>query len=263
MESLDGKQRCSAVVRYLSNEFKMKLPAYGIKSPTHFKDLPDQLRFRIEGCTLDLKVCSTTLTDPEITLLFNRAQNTKRTTPGEFLNSCTTSYRRRVLNSNSELVSARCSLLTPEKRHDHVAMFARLWYAFKAPSWGPSAPALGAGSFYHKDTPSLQKFWMSEEASDHADEAAFLESLDLLQEIGSMGCPRGTKGIPQTVYVPLYKFLLDYYFKKDNAEAQRTLSDLRALLKSEPKVFGSQVAGNGEGETRRRLILIKERLGKQ
>jgi hypothetical protein len=260
-ESLDGKQRCSAVVRFLSNEFRIKLPEHNITIPTYFKDLPEQLRYQIEDCNLDLKICSTTLAKQQIEDFFNRAQKTKKTTPGEFLNSCTSSYRRRVLDANSERVTALCELLSPGTRHDHVAMFGRLWFAFKSSRPGPSGPSYRP--FYAKDTPTLKAFWMEEDAQDHADEASFLSSLDLLKHISAMGCPRPKGSIPQGTYIPLYKFLLEHYFQKDNEVAQQTLEDLRALFKAEPNVFGTHTAGSGVAEANERFERLKFRLGKK
>ena len=260
-ESLDGKQRCSAVVRFLSNEFRIRLPDHGVTRLTYFKDLPDLLRYRIEDCTLDLKICSTTLTDQEIKDFFNRAQETKKTTPGEFLNSCITSYRRRVFYANDDLVSARCHLLSPGTRHDHVAMFGRLWYAFKS----FLQPALPGGSrpFYARDTPTLQAFWMTEDAEDHDTESAFLESLDLLIDISAIGCPRHHGAVAQCSYIPLYRFLTEFCFRKDDTEARQTLAALKALFHAEPCVFGSGAAGaQGDKEAKHRFNLLKLRLGK-
>ena len=253
-ESLDGKQRCMAVVRFLSGDFRIKLPNFGITTLTKFEDLPEDLRFRIEDCTLDLKISSRTLTEPEIKEFFNRAQKTIKTSPGEFLNSCTTSVCRQIYDANEEYLSALCLLISPGTRHDHVSMFCRLWVAYDSMK-NPKT------SFYAKDTATLERFWTTKTDSDPEDIAVFLESISILRIIHNLGLPRPRGSLPQCTYIPIYRFLLEFYFKKEPASAEQTLTALQGLFSAEPDVFG-QVQGSGETEARGRFNLLKIRLGK-
>lgn len=96
-ESIDGKQRISALVSYLNNEFNWN----GRK----FDELTEDEQIRFENHSLTLMKCTRTLTDDEISSLFSKLQVTKKTTAGEVLNS----------NVNSSIRNKIFSMLNDEK----------------------------------------------------------------------------------------------------------------------------------------------------
>ena len=91
-ESLDGKQRCSAVVGYLNDEYLYMASEPAEMTGRKFSDLPEELQHRLRHqCTLRLRLAQQTLTDAQIQRFFQKRQMAKRTTAGEHLNSCITS----------------------------------------------------------------------------------------------------------------------------------------------------------------------------
>jgi hypothetical protein len=93
-ESLDGKQRCSAVLEYMNNGYRYRLNDVPGMRGKLYKELPRELQRELNGCSLNMQIASRTLTPAEIERFFGRRQDTKRTTCGEHLNSCVDSQLR-------------------------------------------------------------------------------------------------------------------------------------------------------------------------
>ncbi len=91
-ESLDGKQRCSAVVDYLNDLYAYTSAEPADMTGRKFSELTEaqqnELRYQ---CTLRLRIAQQTLTNEQIQRFFQKRQMAKRTTTGEHLNSCITS----------------------------------------------------------------------------------------------------------------------------------------------------------------------------
>ena len=91
-ESLDGKQRCSAVVDYLGNKYAYTASEPAYMTGRKFSELDEKQQTDLKyKCTLRLRNAQQTLTDEQIQRFFQKRQMTKRTTTGELLNSCITS----------------------------------------------------------------------------------------------------------------------------------------------------------------------------
>jgi len=89
-ESLDGKQRCTAVIRFFNSEIKYD----GMKfSEMHAVD--QKKMKKLKTC---MKVSSRTLTPEEIKYFFRKLQQSDKTTTGEFLNSDTSKNRTACLD---------------------------------------------------------------------------------------------------------------------------------------------------------------------
>ena len=96
LESLDGKQRCSAIIQYMNNEYKYMLKDVEGMHGKKFEDLEKHLKREIEKCTIKMSISNRRLTDEEVGRFFKRRQKTKTTTCGEHLNSSLESKWRKV-----------------------------------------------------------------------------------------------------------------------------------------------------------------------
>lgn len=91
-DSLDGKQRCSAIYNYLNDEYayKMREPTYMYRKK--FSELqPAVQSFLKDDCTLTIRISNRPLMPKEIECFFQKRQDFKKTSGGEHLNSCITS----------------------------------------------------------------------------------------------------------------------------------------------------------------------------
>ena len=129
-ESLDGKQRSSAIVGYLRDEYPYSASEPEEMTGRKFSDLSDSLQNMLkESCTLRIRIAKQTLTDAQIERFFQKRQNTKRTTPGEHLNSCITSPLLKPLRAllQEEGVAAHMATISRvNKREGHLEMLTRI-----------------------------------------------------------------------------------------------------------------------------------------
>jgi hypothetical protein len=94
-ESLDGKQRCAAVLEYMNSMYRYKLNDISGMKGRLYSELPRELQREINVCNLTMLVANRTLSEEEIAEFFGRRQETKRTSCGEHLNSCVHSQLRK------------------------------------------------------------------------------------------------------------------------------------------------------------------------
>ncbi len=91
-ESLDGKQRCSAISEFLNDNYKYSCAEPLEMKNKRYSELPPDLKSFIKTrCSVTLKISLRTLENHEIEDFFQNRQNHKKTTCGEHLNSCITS----------------------------------------------------------------------------------------------------------------------------------------------------------------------------
>jgi len=95
-ESLDGKQRVSAIVNFMTNKFKFsydvasddgKYAGLGILDGQKYIDFPPAMKSKIENCTLSVKIYKDRMSNSEITGFFLTRQHCKSTSLGEKLNA--------------------------------------------------------------------------------------------------------------------------------------------------------------------------------
>ena len=97
-ESLDGKQRCNAILRFMRNELAVEFENWKeYDGEVLFSQLYPYHQQIIENLTIDFKLLHETLKDYEIQRFFQCAQQTKRTSNGEHLKSALNSPKRRVV----------------------------------------------------------------------------------------------------------------------------------------------------------------------
>lgn len=154
-ESLDGKQRCSAVVGYLNNEY-----AYTATEPDQmvgrkFDDLPEEWQNRLRHqCVLRMRIAQQTLTDEQIQRFFQKRQMAKRTTTGEHLNSCITSPLLRPfrnLMQEEEVAGWLRAVARSNKRESHLEMVARIARCYQEYEKPDCSPAVLIGWFVSED----------------------------------------------------------------------------------------------------------------
>lgn len=91
-DSLDGKQRCSAIYEYLGDAFKYKLREPSDMYNKKFSELTPAFKtFLKDDCCITARMAIRSLTNEEIQTFFQKRQNFKKTSCGEHLNSCLTS----------------------------------------------------------------------------------------------------------------------------------------------------------------------------
>ena len=124
--SLDGKQRLSAIVRFINNEYSFKVDIAPLKNKK-FEKWPEIWKDHLLGCEFNICTTTSTLTDDEVTDYFNIKQNTKKTTSGEKLNS--------VLSVRSNLCRNICNNINYgykdkiDKRKNCFEIIVRCCYA--------------------------------------------------------------------------------------------------------------------------------------
>ena len=120
--SLDGKQRCSAIVRFMTNQYVFKSNIPGIKGK-YFKDWSREWRKHLERSQFAISQSEDTFTDDEVSEFFMTKQNTKTTKTGEKLNSIN-SYRIKLCRA----IASRVPFQKTE-RHADLEMTCRMVYA--------------------------------------------------------------------------------------------------------------------------------------
>lgn len=150
-ESLDGKQRCSAVVGYLRDEY----PYMGAEPDTmtgrKFSELDADLQVRLKHeCVLRMRIAQQTLTNEQIQRFFQKRQMAKRTTTGEHLNSCITSSLLRPFREliGEEAVQQHLRALSRNNKRDtDLEIVARIARAYQQDKKVDCSPIVLIGWF--------------------------------------------------------------------------------------------------------------------
>jgi len=119
--SLDGKQRCSAIVRFMTNQYPFKSNIKGVKGK-YFKEWSREWRKHLERSQFAISQSEDTFTDSEVSEFFMTKQNTKTTKTGEKLNSIN-SYRIKLCRA----ITSRVPFKKTE-RHADLEMTCRMVY---------------------------------------------------------------------------------------------------------------------------------------
>jgi hypothetical protein len=128
-ESIDGRQRCEAILQYLNNKYEVACTLWENKS-LFYRDLPIDIQDDISMLTIPISISSRTLTEHEIAKLFSRLQQTKKTSLGEHLNSKVSALSRGfikdILNTHEDTISGFIN----RDRHNHIEFVLRCMYLF-------------------------------------------------------------------------------------------------------------------------------------
>jgi len=134
LESLDGKQRCSAINDYMNNDFVYKMEEPSFMTNKKYSELPKPFQdFVSNECNIACRISNRTLTESEIQSFFQKRQNFKKTTGGEHLNSCITSTIheevRKYIGGNSERLEK--AGFSKNDRHQYTEAVSYILRTFK------------------------------------------------------------------------------------------------------------------------------------
>jgi hypothetical protein len=134
LTSLDGKQRLSAIVNLLNDEYKMKCTKINdekrpIEIPKdingkYFKDWPKSWQSYLKGRQISILRTEKTLSREEIDHYFSLKQETKRTSPGEKLNSIAS----QAVEEMNDYISKSDVLKKHNVRNNKLKMVALMIY---------------------------------------------------------------------------------------------------------------------------------------
>jgi len=237
-DSLDGKQRCSAINEYLSDAFAYKMIEPACMYNKKFSELlPSFQTFLKDDCSITARMANRTLTSSEIQSFFQKRQNFKKTSAGEHLNSCITSTIQRDVKdfieepANNELLKKAGFL--KNDRHQYTEMVAYILRTFK----------------HHNEcnvdcSPSKLKWWYNSISPLGDDAQGAFElvnlTLSLLEFIHVVG-----GNSRKNVYVSCAWYIMNYCFD-DGFNIEKI-----NMLKVEKTIMLPPVGGNHSGQVQR------------
>ena len=223
--SLDGKQRCMAILRYMNNEYPY-YPAYpSTMTGKRYNELSPLDQQKVRESKIAMKILSSDMSDEHIDLFFNDRQKTERTTLGEYLNAGL-QYRSREYITDAISSPLFKPLLAQvftdlKSRHSDLEMFAHMGYIYSNPE-----------SRIDPTTDEILEWWATDPFKHVHKLPSFYEYVrDTLRFLISMKVKR--KGA-KSVYKPFFKFMLK------NSDSIPKLVDLLKTgdMPSFPKVGG-------------------------
>ena len=241
-ESLDGKQRCSAIIEYLDNQYEIQFTWIGWpEKKIKYKDLPADKKQRIDELSLDMKLLSETLSYEEISLYFQWAQNTKTTTLGEHLNSMLHSEigsKLRGLISRMKEQLDNFKPIATVDRCQHLEIMARLIYAYDK-HCTPNAIKFFTGQ------QEIKRWWLTFHADDETFEYFTRTVQCLLTLLNETNFIYKSKN---NTFLPIYWYLLKHVVDVNGSITKnRQLYDkLFTKLQDDTIKFTSDDAGGTE-----------------
>ena len=248
-ESLDGKQRCNAILRFMRDELAVEFENWKeYDGEVYLSQLYPYHQQIIENLTISFLLLHETLKDYEIQRFFQCAQQTKRTSNGEHLKSALNSPKRKVvmelLHTTSPFTETLKKIQPSDARYKHLEIVAELLYCF-------DACADNRDTF--DVTPKVLKDWWSEggEVVREPMWKGFVSSascaLSCLDEASV------TNKMSKTTFLPVYKFILERCWEwkiteeEQKADREANMKALRRVLKSGRDFKGSASAGSNNG----------------
>jgi len=234
-ESLDGKQRCTAVYRFMKDQLAVDFSGTCFDDATYnnkttFKKLTLPHQHIMENrILLEAKIAQCKFSDQMIAEFFQGAQEHRKTSLGEHLNSCMMSpLRVPLLAVQDEIVVLLDILIPSNNRHAHLEMLTRLAYV----RWAKDHSAVK-----FDPSPSIIKKWFIKEDGKIKD--SFKKSVKLMLELLDQGHieQKQSKG----TFLPLYKWMLENVWNKDVIVVAK-LEFLKNKLK-DGKITFKNVAG--------------------
>lgn len=247
-ESLDGKQRCNAILRFMRNELAVEFENWTeYDGEVMLFQLQPHHQQIIENLTIDFKLLHETLNDDEIRRFFQCAQQTKITTNGEHLNSDLSSPKRKavtdLLVTTSPFTEIMKKIQPTNTRFNHLEIAAELLHCFDACVYGRETFDV---------TPQILKQWWKEGGmvirepmwKDFVSSAiCVMTCLDEASIKNKMS---------KTTFLPVYKFILERCWefkfkdmeKEQNADRKANMKALRCVLKSGRHFRGSASSGS-------------------
>ena len=136
--SLDGKQRCSAIIGYMLDEFRYTETFPPEMTNKLYSELDTISKHKFDHNLVDAKIYQGDMTNIQISKFFQCHQVTKVTNLGEMLNSCLTSELRHTLNhilqNDTTLLYYLARLKKKTQRFEHLDILARMAFVFSHPT---------------------------------------------------------------------------------------------------------------------------------
>ena len=98
-ESLDGKQRSSAIYEFMSDKYPYTESSPEGMRGKKYSEIPTIYQSMLKQFTIPMRICTRTMTPIEIQKFFKKRQDHKVTTKGEHLNSLISAPLRPIVNN--------------------------------------------------------------------------------------------------------------------------------------------------------------------
>tara|TARA_Y100000389_G_scaffold22410_1_gene19181 strand:+ start:413 stop:1414 length:1002 start_codon:yes stop_codon:yes gene_type:complete len=98
-ESLDGKQRSSAIYEFMSDKYPYTESSPEGMRGKKYSEIPTIYQSMLIQFTIPMRICTRTMTPSEIQKFFKKRQDHRVTKKGEHLNSCIASEHRPIVNN--------------------------------------------------------------------------------------------------------------------------------------------------------------------
>ena len=257
-ESLDGKQRCTSIIRFLYNEYKFS-PNTQVKEENEdiigkfYNELSPVDKQKIDRCTIDCKIYTKTLNPVEIGEFFLQRQECKKTSFGEQLKAQLQSPVKQQVEeimADPEYKTALCNVKKVGNRSEQLAHVGRMLYAFINKYNEDSKKGLD-------DTPAnVVNWWIKQRRLDEQRIKDFREiSLKTLEfsnmYSGVQKWSKGSKAILITLFAILDEFCWDY---ENHSWKNVRIDRLKHTLQNEEEIL-SEVGGTHFAARRHRNIL--------
>ena len=252
-ESLDGKQRCSAIVDFLEGRYTFTPETAILEQHEEcvgktFREFPALARQQLSRTKLSCKIITRTMTDEEISEFFLVRQVTKVTTAGEKLNA---QLKSRIRPQATELLSrtivttALNSVKKAGNRKGHVELLARLMFAHRHPDILNLDPS-----------PKDLTNWWGQADPFNAEELNLIEALIKRMVTLVLAVPAGWcwSKHAKTTLLPVYN-TLQKYCTGENSEAGFEAMTARLSSGQENAFVDILVAGDHDVTNRRRVEL--------
>jgi hypothetical protein len=262
-ESLDGKQRCMSIVRYLENKYIFN-PITIIKEENEslvgklYSELSPVEKQKIDRCTIDCKIYTQTLTPIEIGEFFLQRQECKKTSFGEQLKAQLQSgvkVQIEMIMLNGEYKIALCNVKKVGNRSEQLAHVGRMLYAYIHKYDEETRKGLD-------ETPvKVVKWWIEQPELEEQDLADFREiSYKALEYSNTYsGVQRWSKG-SKAILITLFAILDDFCWDKEtHSWNNENLERLTETLQNQEEIL-SEVGGTHFAARRHREIL-KDKVG--
>lgn len=132
LENLDGKQRTTAMVRYMQSEFALPNTC-GLPEEMcgYYRDLSDAVKNKFYNIDIGVYITDSELTRDEVSKFFERVQRSSSTTNGESMNADLDNKLRNMIfenyQDNQGFYEKYCTITM--KRHNLLAIIAKCLYS--------------------------------------------------------------------------------------------------------------------------------------
>jgi len=253
-ESLDGKQRCTAIVEFIENKYPFNPDTKVLD--THIEcvgktldEFPPLVRQQLQRVRLSCKILTRTMTLEEISEFFLIRQVTKVTTAGEKLNAQLNSKVRPQaieLLARTRVAAAFGLIKKIGNRKGYVELIARLMFAHRHPNIDDLDPS-----------PKDLTIWWGRAEPFQEDELELIEGLiqRMVTLILAVPCEWLWQKSAKTTLLPVYNILQKYCTGERWDTGFETMT--ARLSTGNPNAFKGGVWGDHDVTNKRRKELLE------